>query len=58
MNDSDVQIVTFIRTKLLKHGEGIEGDPIRTIIQYWDFEGRLIFEVDTWTKEIKYFNSL
>lgn len=58
MNKSDVEIVTLIRTRLLRRGEGVEGDPIRVIIQYWDFAGNLIFEVDTWNNETKTFNTL
>lgn len=52
----DVEIVKFIKTELLRRGEGIEGDPIRIIIQYWDFNGNLFAEIDTWKKEVNYFN--
>jgi hypothetical protein len=57
-NKSDVEIVTLIRTRLLRRGKGVGGDPIRVIIQYWDFAGNLIFEVDTWNNETKTFNTL
>jgi hypothetical protein len=41
-----VEIVKFIKTTLTREGEGKEGDPIRVITQYWDFEGNLMFEFD------------
>ncbi len=52
----DVEIVKFIKTELLRRGEGIPGDPVRIIIQYWDFNGNLICEIDTWQKKVIYFN--
>lgn len=30
-----------------KKGLGIEGDPVREIVQYWDTEGNLLAEIDT-----------
>lgn len=42
-----VEIVKMIKTTLTRRGEGIEGDPIRVITQYWDFEGNLLLEIDT-----------
>lgn len=40
------QPVTFIETTLLRRGEGIKGDPIRIITQYWDQKGTLCWEID------------
>lgn len=50
----EVEIAKFIRTELLRKGKGIEGDPVRIIIQYWDFNGILFCEIDPYTSEINY----
>lgn len=39
-------IIQVIKTDLTKRGEGIEGDPIRIIEQYWTLDGELLFEKD------------
>ena len=52
----EVEIVKFIRTELSRKGKGIEYDPVRIIIQYWDFDGNLFAEIDTWKREVTYFN--
>lgn len=39
------KIIKVIETKSLA-GAGIEGDPVRIVIQYWDFEGNLLAEND------------
>jgi len=52
--NSDVQIIQLIKTTLKRAGEGIENDPIRIIVQYWNMQGKLLFEVDTFKKEVKY----
>ena len=41
-----VEIVTLIKTTLLRRGEGIVGDPVRVITQYWTMDGKLEFEID------------
>lgn len=46
----DVKILQLIRTRILRRGKGIEGDPIRIIEQYWDMEGNLVFEIDPFIK--------
>jgi hypothetical protein len=53
--NSDVEIIQFIKTKLKTIGQGVEGDPVRIITQYWDMTGKLIFEVDPYAKEVKYY---
>lgn len=49
----EVKIVKMIKTTLLRRGKGVEGDPIRIIEQYWDFDGKLLFEYDPFLKELK-----
>lgn len=41
-----VRIMQVIETTNARRGEGVEGDPIRVLTQYWDMEGRLLAEVD------------
>jgi hypothetical protein len=41
-----VEIVKMIKTTLTRRGKGVEGDPVRVITQYWDFEGNLLIEID------------
>ena len=43
----EVIVIQLIKTTLLRRGKGIEGDPVRIIEQYWDFEGNLVFEYDS-----------
>jgi len=50
--DKDLEIIQLIKTNLRTIGEGVEGDPIRRLIQFWDMQGKLVFEYDTWTKEM------
>ena len=40
-----VQITEVIKTKTAV-GVGTEEDPVRTVVQYWDKEGKLIGEED------------
>lgn len=47
----DVIVMRVIRTRLLTRGEGVVGDPIRVIEQYWDFDGHLLWEFDPFTAE-------
>ncbi len=39
------EVVSVIRTIALK-GEGTKKDPVRDVIQYWDFDGNLLAECD------------
>lgn len=39
------RLVTFIETRAIK-GSGHKNDPCREVIQYWSFNGKLIFEID------------
>jgi hypothetical protein len=50
---SNAEIISVIRTDLTKCGAGIDSDPIRIVTQYWDLDGKLLWEVDPW-KEIEY----
>ena len=40
------EVIQVIRTESII-GRGIEEDPVRTIYQYWDFEGNLLASKDT-----------
>jgi hypothetical protein len=52
-----VEIVKLIKTTLTLKGSGeSENDPIRILIQYWDMKGSLLFEIDTHTKEVIYYD--
>lgn len=42
-----------IRTNLSTNGKGVEGDPIRRVIQYWTLDGELLAEVDEWEDQQK-----
>lgn len=39
------KLAIFIETRAIK-GSGYENDPCREVIQYWSFDGKLIFEID------------
>lgn len=39
------EVVQVIKTKSTR-GNGTSADPIREIVQYWDFDGKLIIEFD------------
>lgn len=41
----EVEIEKLIHTRLFRRGNG-KDDPIRIIDQWWDMEGKLIFEYD------------
>jgi hypothetical protein len=49
------KVIQLIETTLTRAGEGKEGDPIRTIKQYWTLDGELVAEYDTWTQQGKCF---
>lgn len=40
-----VKVVEVIRTETVV-GTATESDPVRTVIQYWDFDGNLLSEND------------
>lgn len=40
------RVIQVIETKA-KRGFGTEKDPVREVIQYWDFEGNFLAEMDT-----------
>lgn len=44
----DVEVIEVVRTRLLRRGEGVKGDPVRVITQYWSREGALLAEHDPW----------
>lgn len=48
MKNKRVEIIQVIKTNLTKRGKGTEENPIRTIEQYWDMNGRLLWEIDNW----------
>lgn len=39
------KVIEIIETKSTR-GNGTSADPVREIVQYWDFEGNLICEKD------------
>lgn len=40
------KVISVIVTRALK-GSGTENDPVREVIQYWDFDGNLLAEHDS-----------
>lgn len=44
------RVISVIETKAVR-GEGNEDDPCRVVTQYWDFEGNLLAENDSYVKE-------
>lgn len=47
---NSAKVIQVIETKTLR-GLGIKGDPVREVIQYWDFKGNFLAEMDpdpTW----------
>ena len=49
----DVEVIQLICTKLLLKGKGVEGDPYRTLVQYWKMDGTLVFEYDPFKDEAR-----
>ena len=43
------EVIQVIRTKE-NIGDGTEKDPVRIVIRYWDFEGNLLAENDSFCK--------
>lgn len=39
------EVIKIIKTTLLRRGDGVI-EPIRLITQYWDFDGKLLWEDD------------
>jgi len=52
----EVEIIKLIKTTLTVKGKGEKGDPIRNIIEFWDLRGNKLFEIDTYTNEVIYYN--
>ena len=42
---TEVRVINVIEVKA-KKGLGIEKDPVREVIQYWDFQGNFLAEMD------------
>lgn len=49
-NINSARVINVIETKAVR-GEGNEDDPCRIVTQYWDFEGNLLAENDSYAKE-------
>lgn len=47
----NARVIQVIETKSIR-GLGIDNDPVRLVIQYWDFKGNLLAEKDNF-KQIK-----
>ena len=45
------EVIQVIRTKE-NIGDGTEKDPVRIVIRYWDFEGNLLAENDSFCKQV------
>lgn len=45
------EVIQVIRTKE-NVGDGTEKDPARIVIRYWDFEGNLLAENDSFCKQV------
>jgi hypothetical protein len=46
-NVRNVNVIQMIEV-IFTRGAGVEGDPVREIIQYWKMDGTLLVEKDTW----------
>lgn len=43
------RVIQVIETNLTLRGEGkAPDDPVRSVKQYWDFDGNLLWECDPW----------
>lgn len=51
--EKNVQVIRVIRTTLERRGDGTDGDPIRRITQYWNFDGELLWEHDPYQAKKK-----
>lgn len=49
----EVSIGAVIVTNLTKRGKGTEEDPVRSIEQYWDMKGNLLWERDHYLESKK-----
>jgi hypothetical protein len=47
------KLIEVIETVSLR-GEGVEGDPVRHIKQYWSKDGVLLAEQDDWKWQMKH----
>lgn len=54
----DLEILPVIRTNLLRRGDETPNNPTRTITQYWDMNGNLLWEVDPINEPDIFANSL
>jgi hypothetical protein len=43
-----LEVIQVIHTRLQNRGKGLANDPVRTIDQYWDMQGNLLWERDMW----------
>lgn len=48
----EVETVTLIRTRLTVRGKGTEDSPLRTIEQYWNMQGELVMEYDSFLMSV------
>ena len=42
----EVEVIEVVRTRLQRRGQGVVGDPVRILTQYWSLEGELLAEID------------
>lgn len=43
------RVIQVIETRAMR-GDGTNGDPCRIVRQYWDFDGKLLAEHDSYTE--------
>lgn len=49
----NAKVIQAIETQSIK-GAGTEENPVRIVIQYWDFDGNLLAERDTIKDEVNF----
>lgn len=54
--NKDVEVIQVVRTHLTMRGEGVVGNPIRRIEQFWSLDGELLAENDSWVPDDQEWN--
>lgn len=53
---SELEVIQVIHTQLARRGLGVEGDPFRSLDQYWLMDGTLLFEYDSFARVVRSIN--